>query len=173
MDNRDDHELVAGCRAGDPAAYGTLIDRHYRRVFATCLGVLGHVQEAEDAAQEAVVRGFERIARLRAANQFGPWITRIAKNLCIDRLRRQRRDREAVAGRPATPPARPDEHADLQDAIRRLPMELRLPLVMYYFDGRSAAGIADTLGVSHSAICQRLRLARQELHRLLTTQGAE
>ena len=160
MDTRDDNELVAGCRAGDRAAYGALIDRYYRYIFATCLAVLGHVQEAEDAAQEAVVRGFERIGKLRAAEQFGPWITRIAKNLCIDRLRRQRRDREAVTGRVETSPVRQEEHADLQDAIRQLPMELRLPLVMYYFDGRSAAGIANTLGVSHSAICQRLRSFR-------------
>ena len=172
MDRRDDNELVAACRFGDRAAYGVLIDRHYRRVFATCLAVLGHVQEAEDAAQEAVVRGFERIRKVRDGEHFSPWITRVARNLCIDWLRRQRRDRDAVAHQAAKNAAKEDEHADLHDAIQRLPIELRLPLVMYYFDGRSAASIADTLGLSHSGICQRLRQARQVLHRLLTTEGA-
>jgi DNA-directed RNA polymerase specialized sigma24 family protein len=49
------------------------------------------------------------------------------------------------------------EDSRIADAIARLPMELRIPLVMYYFDGRTAKGIAEVLEISHSSACKRLR----------------
>jgi DNA-directed RNA polymerase specialized sigma24 family protein len=52
-----------------------------------------------------------------------------------------------------------------------LPQELRLPLLMFYFDGRNAKGIAASMNISHSGACQRLRMARQQLHQLLTERG--
>jgi DNA-directed RNA polymerase specialized sigma24 family protein len=56
----------------------------------------------------------------------------------------------------------------LEQAIRRLPLELRLPLTLYYFEEENAATIAKKLNISHSLVCQRLRAARNELHALLT-----
>lgn len=168
MDERGEDELIAACRHGDQDAYGQLMDRHGRRVFAVCLGVLAHAHDAEDAAQEAFVRGFEQIGRLRKREQFGAWITRIARNVSIDTLRRRGRSREILDHQARSNETARENHPDLESAIRRLPLELRLPLVMYYFDGRSADNIAESLGVSRRSAYQRLRQARQELHRLLT-----
>jgi len=61
-----------------------------------------------------------------------------------------------------------NENHDLQQAIGRLPQEFRLPLVMYYFDNKSAKAIAEKLKISHSGVCQRIRAARKRLHKLLT-----
>ena len=107
-----------------------------------------------------------------APEQVGPWIIRVARNLCIDRLRRSKR-----RGPPAEPPLAPSRQdlnaqLELEQAIRRLPAELRMPLLMYYFDGRSAKGIAESLKISPSGVCQRLRTARRQLHELLT-QGSQ
>ena len=171
MDRRSENELVVACRDGDKTAYEGLVKRHYRRVFAICLGVLADTHDAEDAAQETFVKGFRRIGKLRAGEQFSPWIGRIAKNLCIDVLRRQQRQRDVLTRQSLRQePGNRNTH-DLQEAIKRLPLELREPLVMYYFDERSAKSIAETLSISHSGVCQRLRNARKELHRLLTEQG--
>ena len=61
-----------------------------------------------------------------------------------------------------------DENHDLQEAIGRLPQEYRLPLVMYYFDNKSAKTIAEKLNISHSGVCYKIRAARKQLHKLLT-----
>jgi RNA polymerase sigma factor (sigma-70 family) len=60
------------------------------------------------------------------------------------------------------------ENQVLQQAIRRLPQELRVPLTMYYFDGKNAKTIAEKLDISHSGACQKIREARKQLHELLT-----
>ncbi len=167
----DDQRWVAACRAGDTAAYGTLVDRHYGQVFAICFGMLGNTHDAEDAAQEAFLRGFQQIGTLGEADLFPSWIARIAKHLCIDLMRKRQRGREAVADQAGLRQSKDDSDGDLADAIQRLPMELRTPLVMYYFGGRTAKGIAESLGISHSSACKRLRDAREALHRLLSGEG--
>ncbi len=57
-----------------------------------------------------------------------------------------------------------EEHGELHEAIRRLPLELRLPLVLYYFDGQSVRGVAESLALSPATVCQRLKEARRVLH---------
>ncbi|MHC4622311.1 MAG: RNA polymerase sigma factor [Planctomycetota bacterium] len=163
-----DDILVAASGSGDKSAYGVLVKRHYRRVFGVCLGVLGNIDDAEDIAQDAMLKGFVEIRQLRRNERFEQWILRVAKNLCIDFLRRKRHvkklaRRQAVEGGEA----RNGNH-ELEEAIRRLPQELRLPLVMYYFDNKSAESIAEMLSISHSGVCHRIRTARKQLHKLLT-----
>jgi RNA polymerase sigma-70 factor (ECF subfamily) len=167
LDEFSDDILVAASRRGDRSAYAILVKRHYRYVFGVCLGIVGNVHDAEDISQDAMLKGFVRIDRLRRSEQFGEWILRIAKNLSIDFLRRKRRARTFMAERARQQRQTADEDYDLQEAIRRLPKEFRLPLVMYYFDNKSAEAIAERLNVSHSGICQRIRAARKQLHELL------
>ena len=77
MNTRLDESVVRACRQGDNAAYAVLIKRHYRHVFALCLGMLGNVHDAEDVAQEAMLRGFLKIKKLNKAEQFETWILRV------------------------------------------------------------------------------------------------
>lgn len=153
----------------DKAAYESLVGRHYKHVFAVCLGMLANVHDAEDAAQETMLKGFVKMKDINDQQRFGAWIVRVARNLCIDHLRRRNRQKPPAAEAPAAP-SRQDENAlgDLEQAVGRLPMELRVPLLMYYFDGRSAASIAEHLNMSHATTCLRLRKARRQLHELMT-----
>jgi RNA polymerase sigma-70 factor (ECF subfamily) len=149
------------------------VRQHYDHVFAVCYGILVNVHDAQDAAQETMLRGLVKAARRMDPGQLGPWIIRVARNLCIDRLRRRKR-REPPAELPSGP-SRQDLNAqlELEQAIRRLPAELRGPLLMHYFDGRSAKTIAENLNISHSGVCQRLRMARRQLHEFLTEGSRE
>jgi RNA polymerase sigma factor (sigma-70 family) len=161
---------MAVCR-GDRTAYAPLVRRHYKHVLLVCIGVLGNVHDAEDVAQDAMIKGLEKIRQLKDRDQFGHWVVRIARNLSINFLRRK-----DVADR-VVERATPDSHAeggsteDLQAAVARLPLDLRLPLVMYYFDGRSVKTVAEKLNVSTSGVYSRLRTAIQELHEILTKPG--
>jgi RNA polymerase sigma-70 factor (ECF subfamily) len=168
LNDFSDDILVGASRRGDKSAYAILVKRHYRHVFAVCLGVLGNIHDAEDTAQDAMLKGFLRIKKLRNGEQFGEWILRIAKNLCIDFLRRKRPVRRLGANQAAQVRQAANENHDLQRAIGLLPQELRLPLVMYYFDNKNARTIAEKLNISHSGACHRIKAARKQLHKLLT-----
>ncbi len=172
MDERSDNDLVMASSRGDRTAYAVLVRRHYNQTFLVCLGVLGHVHDAEDVAQDAIIKGFERIRQLRTGSQFGAWVGAIAKNLSINLLRKRKMTEKALnteeslrrsEGRPAC--------EDLQEAVARLPWDLRLPLVMYYFDGQNVKTVAEKLEISTSGVYQKLRTALQELHEILTMQG--
>jgi len=155
-----DDSVVRACQQDDKAAYAVLVKRHYKDVFALCLGILGNLHNAEDIAQEVMLKGFIKIKKLDKHEQFKAWILRIAKNLCLDFLRRKKRTKAHNIKKTMQPYANTSENHNLQQAIKRMPRELRLPLTMYYFDGKNAKTIAEKLKISHSGACQRIRAAR-------------
>ncbi len=173
MDDRLDETVVRACREGDTAAYAELVNRHYRHVFALCLGVLGNVHDAEDIAQDAMLKGLVKIKKLGKGEQFEAWILQIAKNLCLDFLRRRRRIKPLASEQLMQAGQRSQENHELEQAIRQLPQELRTPLVMYYFGKKNAKTIAEELKISHSGACQKIRTARKVLHKLLTERGQD
>jgi RNA polymerase sigma-70 factor (ECF subfamily) len=115
-----------------------------------------------------MLKGLVKIKKLGKSEHFEAWILQIAKNLCIDFLRRRKHVKPLASEQPMQAGQKSQENHELEHAVRRLPQELRLPLVMYYFDNRNAKSIAETLKISHSGVCQRIRTARKELHKLLT-----
>jgi RNA polymerase sigma factor (sigma-70 family) len=160
--------LFRDCRCGDKSAYAVLVKMHYRSVFAVCLGVLGNIHDAEDMAQETMLKGFQKIKNLGGNEKFEAWILQIARNLCIDFLRRRKRTREIITEHMMEPKSGSNENHILQQAVTRLPQEFRLPLTMYYFEQKNAKLIAEKLDISHSGACQRIRDARKMLHEILT-----
>ena len=168
MDETKGGNLISAYKQKSIAAYGILVKKHYRTVFALCFGMLGNVHDAEDIAQEAMLKGFQNINKLDKNEQFGAWIMKIAKNLCIDFIRRRKKTKEINAEQKAEVETISNENHDLQHAIQKLPQELRVPLTMYYFEQKNAKIIADKLEISHSNACQRIRHARKMLHELLT-----
>jgi RNA polymerase sigma-70 factor (ECF subfamily) len=171
LDERSDNDLVqASCR-GDRGAYAALVRRHYNQAFLVCLGVLGNVHDAEDAAQDAMIKGFERIRQLRQGPQFSGWITAIARNLSVNLLRKRKSAPVGGTEEPSACDPAPSAHEELRQAVAQLPWDLRLPLVMYYFDGQNVKAVAEKLDMSTSGVYQKLRTAIQELHEMLTTQG--
>jgi len=163
-----DESLVRACQRDDKTAYAVLVKRHYRHVFAMCLGMLANVDDAEDIAQEAMLRGLLKIKKLDKAEQFESWILQIARNISIDFLRKRKRTKAIGIKQPKQPAREIGRNHDLQQAIRRLPQELRVPLTMFYFDEKNAKTIARKLNLSHSGACQRIRTARKQLHEMLT-----
>jgi RNA polymerase sigma-70 factor (ECF subfamily) len=170
VNDRVDEDLVLTSRQGDTSAYAALVQRHYRHVFALCLGMLANVHDAEDTAQETILKGFLSLRKLARPEQFEPWILRIARHLCIDLLRRRKRAKSLTLERETV--AQPsNENHDLEGAVRRLPQELRLPLTLFYFEHKDAGSIARKLNISPSLVYERIRAARKELHELLTERG--
>lgn len=166
MNEISDQILVEQAQAGDGEAYETLIERHYRKIFAVCVGIVANPHDAQDICQETMLQGFVKISHLRQSERFQYWLIEIAKNLCLDWLRKQKQAQKFIENQP-TVAQKTDSAADLSEAISKLPMELRMPLVMYYFDGRNARAISEQFGTSPSSVCRRLREAKRCLYELL------
>jgi len=162
-----DAKLVAAARAGNRGAYAALIQRHAGRVFAVCLGVLGDFTDSEDIAQETFMRGLINIRSLHDDDRFSVWITQIARNQCRDHLKTRKRraellDRRTVQVRPSG-----TDFSQMYSALDKLTEKHRLPLALYYLDGRDVASVALELGVSEAAAYTRLSRARRALRKTM------
>ena len=166
-----ENKLVAACRDGDCSAYASMARSYSGRIFAICYGILGNTHDAEDVAQQTLLRGFANIKQLRRKESFGEWISRIARNLCVDFLRRQKRRRNLHAGDIGTGRQSLQEHLELRTALAELSEENRLALMLYYFDGRSAKAVAEAFEISEDAAHARLSRARKQLRKLLQAKG--
>jgi RNA polymerase sigma-70 factor (ECF subfamily) len=87
--------------AGDRDAYRVLMDRHFPAVFRIAFRVTGDEADAEEAAQEAFLRGYNKLASFRQEAQFSTWITRIAMNTSINLVERRKRDLSRYSSRVA------------------------------------------------------------------------
>lgn len=86
-----DLELVGRAKQGDTDAFGVLVERHQRRIWLICRQYLSS-DDATNAAQQAWVKAYSKLARFDGRSAFTTWLTRIAINTCLDDLRRQKRE---------------------------------------------------------------------------------
>lgn len=171
MNGRSEDDLVASRRKTDELAYTDLVKAYSRRVFAVCFGMLGDTHDAEDLTQQALLKGLTSMNQLRQGEQFGSWICQIAKNLCIDFIRRRKIRRRILLKRSTVETGRSKVRPELESAFTKLSEDYRIALLLYYFDGRSTQKIAESLGISRDAVHTRLSRARKQLRKLLEAQG--
>jgi len=137
-------------------------------------GVLRNTADAEDVAQEALLRAYRRFDRLRDRNRFRAWLVRIAFRLALDRLRsRKRRERrDTLWSQPEhQPPAATAEdlaasnefEAHLENALSELPEKLRLVLLLAAMEGHTIDEIGVMLGISTGTVKSRIFYARKQL----------
>jgi RNA polymerase sigma-70 factor (ECF subfamily) len=158
----------------------------YGRVFGLCLQLLGRTMQAEDAAQEVFERAYRARARYDAAQPFAAWVLGIARNHCIDLLRRRRTGEphfgievdELAASQSESTQAidvlvDAERSADLRAALAALPEKYRLPVVLAYYNEASYDEIAASLGITRNHVGVLLLRAKQALRRALTTSKKE
>ncbi|MBT5712356.1 sigma-70 family RNA polymerase sigma factor, partial [Candidatus Poribacteria bacterium] len=173
-----DRALVARAQRDDREAFGELVRRHMDGVYACALGVLADHHEAEDAAQTAFERAFERLQQLNAHENFRAWVTRIAWTVAMDRHRdpAQRRRVEMDVHDPDRPSEASGQEewertAELRrilaDALRILPPSLRAPLLMKYVGGGKHRAIAESLATTENAVQKRIQRALHMMRRHL------
>ena len=160
----------------DRQTYAELVRDHSARIFAICFSILSNKEDAEDITQQAFLRGFSDIKQLRDISKFGAWITQIAKRMCLDLLRRKKLNKTALkqitVDYVKDEPAYDDnKYSRLQSALMQLKEEYRLPLMLYYFDGKSTKKIAESLEITVDTAHAHLSRARKKLRHLLSTEG--
>ena len=174
-----DELIVERALTGDAEAFGEIVRRWERRIFALTYGMLGREEDARDATQETFLAAFRNLRGFRGEAKVSSWLHRIAVNQCITRQRRTKvrsesaldDEQEKQAGRFTTPlrfsPARVAEGRQQTMAVRRainsLPIELRQVVVMKEFEDLTFREIADALDLPLSTVKSRLYTALKQL----------
>ena len=158
----------------------------YGRVFGLCLRLLGGSVLAEDAAHDAFVRAYRSLERYEPSQPFATWVLGIARNHCIDLLRRRRRgglrfgdEADEVAAAQAETIEGVDalvlneRSGRVRAAIAALPEKYRLPIVLAYYNESSYEEIAATLGISRNHVGVLLLRGKHALRRALAPSEEE
>ncbi len=142
--------------------------------FCVAHGVLRNAADAEDVAQEALLRAYQKFDRLRDATRFRAWLVRITFRIALDRWRsaRRRERRETQWAMPDLRPAPPTAEeiassnafqARLEKALEQLPEKFRLVLLLAAIEGYTLEEVAEMLGIPMGTVKSRLFFARKQL----------
>jgi len=174
-----DEIIVEWALTGDAEAFGEIVRRWERRIFALAYGMLGREEDARDATQETFLAAFRNLRGFRGEAKVSSWLHRIAVNQCITRQRRarvrsesalddeQEKDASNFAAPLRSSPALLTEDAQATSAVRRavnsLPLELRQIVVMKEFEELTFREISDALDLPLSTVKSRLYTALKQL----------
>jgi RNA polymerase sigma-70 factor (ECF subfamily) len=179
----DEDPDLARARQGDRDAFGRLMRRHQRRVYAATLHILGNHGDADDATQETFVRAFRGLPSFDGRADFFTWLYRIAVNTALNAMRGDKRgaalseksgaEAAHVGGRPealgrTTPDpaqqlARGDELATVLAAVGELSPSLRVTLVLATIEELPHKQIAEILEIPEGTVAWRINEARRLL----------
>lgn len=187
--NLTDEQLVALALSEDSEAYGEIVRRWERRIFALCYGMLNNREDAMDAAQETFISAYRRLAGFRGEARVSSWLHRIAVNQCLTKMRRVKvrsesyledvnpdGDAAIVASEDASPldaVQRGERVRLVRTAVSSLPLELRQVVLMKEFEDMTFQEISDTLGIPLSTVKSRLYTALKQLKMKLDKTPAE
>ncbi len=186
----DDLTLVRRARAGDQRAFGLLVERYQKKVYAVALGMVKDAEEAMDVSQEAFVKVHRYLDRFKGDSSFYTWLYRITTNTCIDVLRRRGVNSsdsveyddtvemdiaEANLGllstqldaSPSRSLLRRELGEKLEEALAQLPEKHRAILLLRELEGMSYEDLSRTLEIPKGTVMSRLFHARTKVQKLL------
>jgi RNA polymerase sigma-70 factor (ECF subfamily) len=179
----DESRLVDAAQSGDSAAFSRLVKQYYGSIYRVTIKITNNPEDAEDALQDALTKAYCNLGRFQGHSRFYTWLTRIAMNEALLKLRKKRSDRYV----PLDDVLRPGTPAEIQDpkdnpenryvklelgdnvskALGSLTAPLRTTLLLREVEDLSVRETAEALGTSVAAVKSRLKRARSRLrHRL-------
>lgn len=176
MDRDHDQELLARCRQGDRAAFGTLVARYQQPVYNAAYRVLGNADDAADTAQAVFLKVAERLEDYDPRFKFFSWLYRIAVNESLNLLRRNGREEPldeevelpgAASLNPEWQSIQAQLSRQVQAALMRMKADDRVVITLRHFSECSYMEIGEILGVDEKTVKSRLFEARCRLKGLL------
>jgi RNA polymerase sigma-70 factor, ECF subfamily len=185
-----ENQLIAAAKNGRRAPFGELCERHKKRVSCVTRRIIRNREDAEDAAQECFLNAFVHLKTFDGRSQFATWLTRIAINAALMKLRKNRKAREVPIDEPnpsSEPVAQrefrydapdPEESCSLgerkrivKSAISGLRPRVRNVVELIHLQEHSIRETADILGISTGAVKTRMFHAKRALHRMPLLHG--
>jgi len=184
-----DEQLVKAALGEDPDAFGEIVKRWERKIFALCFGMLGREDDARDAAQEAFIAAYRNLSNFRGDAKVSSWLHRIAVNQCLTIKRRAKTrsedfldDETDEASRVFVAPLHqsPLKLAEqgerliiIRQAVQSLPADLREVIAMKEFEEMTFQEISEVLELPLSTVKSRLYTALNQLRRKLERSPVE
>jgi len=180
-----EEQLIAAAKTGRRAPFGELCERHVKKVFRVIHRIMRNREDAEDALQDCLLNAFAHVQDFDERSRFATWLTRIAINAALAKLRRNHWKREILMKEP-NPPCEPERHSEIQDdapdpeetyrlrerreilntAILGLRPRARRVVELHQLQEHSLRETAQILGISTAAVKARMFHARVALHRM-------
>ena len=183
MSEPTDRFLVQQTRSGKRDAYGVIVERYQSSVFSVCYRLLGNRMEAEDFAQETFIRAYKRFHTYDNSRSFGPWIRRIAANLCINHLQRKKFvmeseiDEEKGFGtfRSEIDNERAliqmEQREKIRNAILMLPVNYRIAIELRHFHELAYEEMAVEMQIPLNTVKSYLYRGRKKLAKIIREQS--
>src|SRR5437868_12646315 len=180
-----DEKLVRRAQRGNMPAFEELVVRHRDKIYARAYSMMRNEEEAIDLSQEAWVKGWQRLRQFQGESSFGTWMTRIVINLCLDQLRKHKRQRAesieamdeesggverqmpVVTVNPTEGLERGELRQRIDKALGQLSHEHRTVLILHEFEDLEYKEIAKRMGCSIGTVMSRLFYARRRMASLL------
>ncbi|HLK13168.1 MAG TPA: sigma-70 family RNA polymerase sigma factor [Fimbriimonadaceae bacterium] len=161
-----ERQWVAKCREGDESALGMLIARHRNRLLRTAANLLRDRHEAEDVSQEAFLKAFRELHKLRDDRAFSGFLYRICVRLCMDRLRLKRAETTEFDSVEPHQGGNVENRIVIEKLLAQLPAELRATLVLREMEQLSYEEVATVMNVPIGTVRSRLHTARERFRKL-------
>ena len=174
-----DEQIVELAVGENPEAFGEIVKRWERKIFALCFGMLSREDEAKDAAQETFIAAFRNLANFRGEAKVSSWLHRIAVNQCLTKQRRTKTrsetflddednsEEKVFVAPPNKSPARITEQNErlthVRAAVNSLPIDLKQVIVMKEFEEMTFQEISETLDLPLSTVKSRVYTALKQL----------
>ncbi|MBN1296115.1 sigma-70 family RNA polymerase sigma factor [bacterium] len=178
-----DDDLMCRFQQGDESGFLRLLERYQDRILNFIFRMINDRQLAEDLTQEVFVRIYMNAGRYHPGSRFAPWLYRIASNLAINELRRRKRwrfvtidshpaddDRMVITDLEDEDSISPDQHVEqkeaaeeVAEALERIPVKYRAPLILRELEGYDYEEIAQILDVPRGTVKSRLNRGRSLL----------
>jgi len=181
-----DEQLVKRSQRGDTEAYEELVARHRDKVYARAFSMMRNEDDAFDLSQEAWIKGWQRLKQFQGDSSFATWMTRITINLCLDLMRKQKRQRAesieqmseetggverqmpVVTTNPTEGLERSELRKRIDAAMTQLSEAHRTVLILHEFEELEYKAIAKVMKCSLGTVMSRLFYARRRMASLMT-----
>ena len=186
-----DEKLVKAAQRGDMPAFEELVARHRDKIYARAFSMMRSEEDAVDLSQEAWVKGWQRLKQFQGDSSFVTWMTRIVINLCLDQLRKQKRQRSesiesleeesggverqmpVVVINPTEGLERRELRQRIDKALGQLSYEHRTVLILHEFEELEYKEIAKRMECSIGTVMSRLFYARRKMANLMASYKRE
>ncbi len=180
-----DEQLVKRSQRGDTGAYEELVARHRDKVYARAFSMMRNEDDAFDLSQEAWIKGWQRLKQFQGDSSFATWMTRITINLCLDLMRKQKRQRSesieqmseetggverqmpVVTTNPTEGLERSELRTRIDAAMTQLSEAHRTVLILHEFEELEYKAIAKVMKCSLGTVMSRLFYARRRMASLM------
>ena len=176
---KNEIRLIRQCKKGDSVAQYQLYQLYVKAMFNIAVRMTGDKETAEDVLQDAFIKAFSEMKKLKNEKAFGGWLKRIVMNRCIDVMRKEKlvlQSMETLSGEHYEIAEEMDESIEpgaVHHLIKKLPEGARQILVMRALEGYKHAEIGEELGISESTVKTQFFRAKQLLGKMIKEMNNE